>query len=51
MLNAFSLAPFRFELTATERLTFHPNNPDNRLRGAFGATFKRQVRGLGQWAI
>jgi hypothetical protein len=43
MLNAFSLAPFRFELTATERLTLHPNNPGNTLRGAFGATFKRLV--------
>lgn len=43
MLHGFSLAPFRFELKAEERLALHPTNPGNSLRGAFGATFKRLV--------
>ncbi|HEU4684997.1 MAG TPA: CRISPR system precrRNA processing endoribonuclease RAMP protein Cas6 [Nitrospira sp.] len=43
MLHAFSLALFLFELKAEMRLTLHPHNPGNTLRGAFGATFKRLV--------
>ncbi|CAI4031133.1 CRISPR system precrRNA processing endoribonuclease RAMP protein Cas6 [Nitrospira tepida] len=43
MLNSFSLAHFRFELEAVDRLALHPRNPGNTLRGAFGATFKRLV--------
>lgn len=43
MLQAFSLAVFRFELKAEDRLALHPRNPGNSLRGAFGTTFKRLV--------
>jgi hypothetical protein len=41
MLQAFSLAWFRFVLEPDNRLALHPRNPGNTLRGAFGTTFKR----------
>jgi hypothetical protein len=43
MLESFSLARFRFELEPESHLAFHPRNPGNTLRGAFGSTFKRLV--------
>lgn len=43
MLQAFSLARFRFVLQPEDRVTLHARNPGNTLRGAFGATFKRLV--------
>ncbi len=43
MLQAFSLAWFRFVLEPDNRLALHPRNPGNTLRGAFGTTFKRLV--------
>jgi len=43
MLHSFSFAHFRFVLEPEDRLTLHPRNPGNTLRGAFGSTFKRLV--------
>jgi hypothetical protein len=43
MLRAFSISHFRFTLEPADRLSLHPRNPGNTLRGAFGATFKRLV--------
>jgi hypothetical protein len=43
MLQAFSLSWFHFVLEPENRVTLHPRNPGNTLRGAFGSTFKRLV--------
>lgn len=43
MLRAFTFVKLRFVLQPERRVTLHPANPGNTLRGAFGATFKRLV--------